>query len=210
MKIKLLLLIVLMSVNFSWSQGKSFWQRQSKATNQTIKASKQNLPKTQTYGLSIEGLKQALVNVPKRNDGSKSSNVILSFPDENGQFERFRIVEASVLHPDLAEQFPDIKSYAGQGVDDPTAVIRFSISPLGFQSMRLSANKPAAFIEAYTEDLSQYTVFTRSQRLDFSDDFECTVTDKMNNAMDSGFGSFNNWRIYCVSWWNKSFGSCCN
>ena len=137
MKIKLLLLIVVMSVNFSWSQGQSFWQRQSKKPNQTIKASKQNLPKAQTYDLSIEGLKQALATVPKRNDGSKSSNVVLSFPNEEGQFERFRIVEASVLHPDLAEQFPDIKSYAGQGIDDPTAVIRFSISPLGFQSMRL-------------------------------------------------------------------------
>ena len=168
------------------SQGKALWQKQTTNNNLRVKSSKQNLPKTQTFTLNTEGLKQALSTKPKRGDFSKSSNVVLSFPDANGQFERFRIVEASVLHPELAAQFPHIKSYAGQGIDDPTAVIRFSVSPLGFQSMRLSANKPATFIEAYTEDLSQYTVFTRAQRLDYSDDFECSVTDTMNKEMDSG------------------------
>ena len=181
-----------MSVNFSWSQGRSFWQKQSTKTNATLKPSKKNLPKTQTFGLNIQGLREALANTPKRNDGSKSSNIVLSFPNELGQFERFRIVEASVLHPDLAAQYPEIKSYAGQGIDDPTAVIRFSISPLGFQSMRLSANKPASFIEAYTDDLSQYTVFTRSQRLDYSDDFECEVTDSVNKNLDNGDASMRN------------------
>ena len=61
--------------------------------------------------------------------------------------ERFQIFEAPVLHPDLAARYPGIKSYAGQGIDDPVAVIRFSVSPLGIQTMRLSASEKAVFIE---------------------------------------------------------------
>gem|GEM_PF-332424 len=175
-----------MSSSIAMSQSKTLWQKQSFKNNLKVKSNKQNLPRTHTFSLDTDGLRQALVKTPQRGGLAKVSNVVLSFPNADGEFERFRIFEASVLHPDLAAQYPNIKSYAGQGIDDPTAVIRFSVSPLGFQSMRLSATKPASFIETYTEDSSQYTVFTRAQRLDYSDDFECTVTDTMNKEMDSG------------------------
>lgn len=71
-------------------------------------------------------------------------------------------------------------------MDNPTAIIRFSISPLGFKSMRLSANKPASFIESYTNDLSMYTIFKRADVFDYTDDFECTVTEVMNKKIASG------------------------
>ena len=186
MRIKLLLLIVLMSTSFAMSQSKVLWQKQSFDKTSRIKSSKQNLPQTQVFTLNIEGLKQALTEAPKREQFSTPSNVVLSFPNSEGKLESFRIVEASVLHTDLAERYPNIKSYAGQGIEDPTSVIRFSVSPLGFQSMRLSANKPASFIEAYTEDLSQYVVFKRVDKIDYTNDFECSVTDSMNRNFNSG------------------------
>ncbi len=92
------------------------------------------------------------------------------------------------MHPDLMAKYPNIKSYAGQGVEDPTARIRFSISPLGLQSMRLSANSEASFIEPYTNDLTQYTVYKRSDKTaDFSD-FECEV----KNAADKKIAGVSN------------------
>ena len=54
--------------------------------------------------------------------------MLIQFPNSKGKFESFRIVEASTMAPALQSQFPGIRSYAGQGVDDPTAVLRFSIS----------------------------------------------------------------------------------
>ncbi|OUR93868.1 hypothetical protein A9Q87_03925 [Flavobacteriales bacterium 34_180_T64] len=186
MKIKLLSLILLISTTITFSQSKSLWQQQAPASISKIKAEKRNLPKTQSFSLNIEGMKRALENVPRRGQLARTSNVIISIPNDLGKFERFRVVEASVMHPDLAAKYPNIKSYAGQGVDDPSAVIRFSISPLGFQSMRLSANNPATFIEPYTNDLSMYTVFKRSDKIDFIDDFECSVTESVNEALNSG------------------------
>ncbi|WP_081988251.1 immunoglobulin-like domain-containing protein [Psychroserpens jangbogonensis] len=188
MKIKLLLLVFLMSTSFAMSQGKALWQKQPIDNNLRVKPSKQDLPRSQTFSLNTEGLRQALEKTPKRGDLSKSSNVVLSFPNANGEFERFRVFEASVMDTELAARYPEIKSYAGQGIDDPTAIIRFSVTPLGFQSIRFSANKPASFIEAVTEDASVYSVFTRANKLNVNNDFECSVTESMNRSMNSDSG----------------------
>jgi hypothetical protein len=177
---KLFFALMFLSATLAFSQQNNFWTKQSAVSNSRVKASKQNLPKTQTYSLNIEALKQVLKQAPSRDKQSKSSNVIVAFPNSNGIMESFRIVEASNLDSELQAKYPEIRSYAGQGIEDPTAVIRFSVSPLGFQSMRLSANQPASFIEAYSTDLSQYTVYKRTDRQIEADDFECQVTDAMN------------------------------
>ncbi len=187
MKLKLGILIFIMSFNFAMSQNKTFWQKESIDNSRTIKSSKLNLPKTQTFTLNIEALKQALVNAPQREAlHNNSSGIILSFPNDQGKLERFKVAEASVFSPELQARYPDIRSYVGQGVDDPTAIIRFSISPKGFQSMRLSAYMPATFIEALTDNASHYTAFKRADKINFNDDFECEVTESMNKRLNVG------------------------
>ncbi|MFK7781203.1 reprolysin-like metallopeptidase, partial [Psychroserpens sp.] len=192
MKIKLLLLIFVMSSSFAMSQSNSLWQKQTISNNFIVKSSKQDLPRSQTFALNTENLRQTLANVPQRGKFTNGSNVVMSFPNANGDFERFRIFEASVMQPELAERYPEIKSYAGQGIDDPSAVIRFSVTPLGFQSIRFSANKPATFIETLTDDASVYSVFTRANKINIDNDFECSVTESMNNTMNSQNISFRN------------------
>lgn len=185
MKVKLLLLVFVMSTSFVLSQNNSIWQKLTSNTNLRVKAGKESLPRTQTFRLNLENFKQDLVNTTQRSSVSKASNVVLSFPNADGQFERFRVFEASVMHPELAARYPEIRSYAGQGIDDPTAVIRFSVTPLGFQSITLSANKPATFIETLTEDGSIYSIYTRANRINYNNDFECSVTESMNRSMNS-------------------------
>ncbi|WP_250433720.1 reprolysin-like metallopeptidase [Hanstruepera flava] len=180
---KILLFIILMSTGFVFSQNKSFWKRETVKPTVSIKESKQALPKAQTFTLDIEGLKQALLQSPKREEFRRQSNVILSFPNSEGVMERFRIFEASNLHPDLQARYPDIRSYAGQGIDDPSAVIRFSMSSLGFQSMRLSANSPATFIESISEDGQLYTAFTRAERINRQNQFECEISESLNQQV---------------------------
>ncbi|WP_298893481.1 immunoglobulin-like domain-containing protein [uncultured Psychroserpens sp.] len=187
MKQRLLLLIFTMSVSFAMSQSKTLWQKQTIDNSKQIKASKQDLPRTQTFTLNIDVLKQSLVNAPQRNNlYDVSSGVVLSFPNDEGKLERFRIAESSTMSPDLQARYPEIRSYVGQGIDDPSAIIRFSVSPLGFQSMRLSANMPATFIEPYTEDLTLYTAYKRADKLNYNNDFECEVTDQVNQKLDNG------------------------
>lgn len=191
MKIRLgALLLLLLSANFALSQSRSLWQTQNVDRTKQVKASKRDLPKTHTFTLNIDGLKQLLSNAPQRNAMyNVTSGLILEFPNDQGKFEAFKIAEAPVLNPELQERYPEIRSYVGQGIDDPTAIIRFSVTPLGFQSMRLSATMPTTFIEAYTQDLTQYTVFKRADKLSYTGDFECNMTESLNETLDNGSGS---------------------
>ena len=184
MKKTLLLLIILMSTTFMFAQSNSIWQKQTPASISKVKPNKQHLPKTQTYSLNFEALKQTLALSPQRGKFSGNSNVIVAFPNPDGQMEHFRVMEASVMHPDLSAKYPGIKSYAGQGIEDPTARIRFSISPLGVQSMRLSATRPVAFIEPYTNDNKLYTVYKRADKTDTFDDFECSLTETVKKGIN--------------------------
>ncbi|WP_296319330.1 immunoglobulin-like domain-containing protein [Winogradskyella sp.] len=187
---KILLIVFALSVSFAFAQN-SLWQKQT-ANSFDVKESRKNLPKNEVYSLNLNSLKSLLSQAPKRGEFSGQSNVIVSFPNEEGQFERFRIVEASVMHPELAARYPGIKSYAGQGVDDPADRIRFSVSPLGLQSMRLSSDKPASFIEPYTNDLSQYAVYKRQDKQPEQDSFECEVTAQANSLINGDSSNLRN------------------
>jgi len=65
------------------------------------------------------------------------------------------------MDPALAARYSDIKSYIGQGVENPASTIYFSLSPLGLQTMVVKADQSAEFIEPYTTDLSTYTVYRK-------------------------------------------------
>ena len=158
------LLLFLLSTTIALSQNKSFWQKQVSASNSKVKPSKQDLPKDKSFSLDLEGMKQVLKDAPVRGEFTGISNLIVDFPNSDGEMESFRIIEAPVLHKDLETKYPGIKSYAGQGIEDPSARIRFSVSSLGLNSMRFSANKPVSFIEPYTTDLQSYTVYKREDK----------------------------------------------
>ncbi|OEJ98685.1 hypothetical protein A8C32_05665 [Flavivirga aquatica] len=185
MKKLLPILLILFNSTFIFSQSSSFWEKVSSTKNAKIKKSKKDITAPNTYTLNIEGLKKALTNVPKRRNLSKKSETIIAFPNSLGNLENFRIKEASIMHPDLQARYPDIRSYVGQGIKDPSEVIRFSISPQGMHSMTLSASKRATFIEPYTEDLSYYRVYDRSKRTHV-DEFECKVTNQVNKTLNKG------------------------
>jgi hypothetical protein len=122
-----------------------------------------SIPKNATlFSLDISSLKTLLTNIPTRNRYNKSQGVVFSFPNQLGKLESYLVVEASVMKPELQNQFPDIRSFVGKGLDNPTSVIRFSLSPeKGLSSMVLS-DKKTIFIEPYSEDLKSYIVFTNS------------------------------------------------
>lgn len=65
----------------------------------------------------------------------ENSPAILSLPLPDGSEARFRIVDSPVLAPELAAQYPQIKSYRGQGVDNPSLTMRCSWTPSGLSAL---------------------------------------------------------------------------
>ena len=66
---------------------------------------------------------------------------IITLPLPGSGFARFSIEESSVMEPGLATRFPEIKSYRGQGLDDPALSMRCNFSPHGFYATVLAGER---------------------------------------------------------------------
>ncbi|ESU24383.1 hypothetical protein FEDK69T_08300 [Flavobacterium enshiense DK69] len=186
MKYRLLSIALLAFTSSSFAQnGGSFWKLSSKKSNVVTTQRGATLPTKNLFELDINGLKTALLNSPKRGINTEKSSVIVSFPNAEGQMERFRILEASNMEPGLAARFPEIKSYVGQGIDNPSSTIHFSVSPLGLQTMQVNADQSAVFIEPYSQDLKTYSVFKKADKLRSLSHFDCKVIDNATAAVAS-------------------------
>lgn len=119
-------------------------------------------------------LKQAII---KDLSNGKESNLLMTFPMPDGTNQVFKIYEAPVMHPDLCAKYPSIKSYAGFGIDDPTAYVRFGTSPSGFHAVIKSARTGSSYIDTYSKsDTDHYISYFRK---DFEKkdgfDYKCKV-----------------------------------
>jgi hypothetical protein len=94
-------------------------------------------------------LNSLLASTPDGVAEAETSEVILSLPLPDGTYGRFQIYQTAVMHPDLAAKFPEIQTYAGIGLDDPTAYARLDTTPKGFHAMILSVNG-RVFIDPYS------------------------------------------------------------
>jgi hypothetical protein len=76
----------------------------------------------------------------------------------DGKMAKFHVWESSIMEPGLAAKLPDIKTFAGQGIDDPYATIRFDYNPYtGFHAQILSTAKGRVFIDPYAKgDVNYY------------------------------------------------------
>jgi hypothetical protein len=110
--------------------------------------------------LNMTQLQAQLDRAPLENSAAARTNSsIMSLPLPDGSYGRFRIVESPVMEPGLAAKFPEVKTYLGQGEDDPTAVTRFDQTPAGFHAM-IRSSSGTIFIDPYQRgDIQHYVVY---------------------------------------------------
>jgi hypothetical protein len=110
-------------------------------------------------------------------DSAKNQDVRMTLPMPDGTFQEFRIWESSIMERPLAAEFPDIKTYIGQGVDDPTATVRFDMTPLGFHAQVLAAGR-TIYVDPYTAgDTTHYISYDKKGLRLGERRFSCLVED---------------------------------
>jgi subtilisin-like proprotein convertase family protein len=170
-----IVIIILFVSSTSAQKQESLWSKVSidKVKKEKVIFNKPTPNKSILVSLDIESFKLRLLNIAKRGLSSDNEGVRFDFPNQEGNFESYLVKEASVMTPELQAQYPEIRAYVGKGIDNPTAIIRFSLSPQkGLSSMVLS-DKKTVFIEPYSADLSQYMVFVNAAEDGLKADFEC-------------------------------------
>ena len=168
---------------FSQEKSNSLWKESNRIVLKNSSKSTQDYPKSSKYFyLNTDNLRKLLDNAPQRNDvQAKNSNIILQFPNSEGNMETFRIVEASSMTPDFQALFPNIRSYTGIGIDNPASIIRFSMSDENGLSSMVLSDKSTVFIEPSSEDLSTYVVYARSSSDARMSSFICETEEIQQN-----------------------------
>ncbi|NRD22253.1 T9SS type A sorting domain-containing protein [Winogradskyella litoriviva] len=141
--------------------------------------------KTEKYfKLNLEELKNKLQNVGTR---EHQGNTIIAFPNSNGELHNYRVFETPMMELELQAEYPNIKTYAGQGIENPSEIIRFSITSKGFHGMFLGMPNGTQFIDPFSDDGNIYTVYSKQNIEDLSFGFECGLIDdpKLNNIYEN-------------------------
>ena len=175
-KALLLLTTILFSIN-SFSQA-PIWSKSSvERIEYKEKVARKAMPTVfQVYSLDMTALKSQLLQAPSQDNFVGTSNVIVQFPSADGTLGNYRIYESAVMHPDLAVKYQDIKTYIGQGIEDPTASITISTTIFGLHTMTLSGKTGTTFIDPFTKDLKEYIIYNKSNLQD-TNSFTCEVKD---------------------------------
>ena len=131
--------LLLLSANFTIKaqNNTAYWNDIPAANIQSTGRQVTKPDVCRTLTLSIADIQNILKQAPsEKTIQAKFSNVIISLPYPDGSFKRFRMVDSPIMEQALADQVPEIKTYAGQGIDDPYSNVRLDISPAnGFHAM---------------------------------------------------------------------------
>ena len=169
------LIIVLLFCNGVYAQQvwQQVWQQVKGSYKSSDLALRESVPSQyQLFSLDMDALKKQLVNAPLRGNGK--SSVIVQFPDGDGEMKSFRIYEAPVMQEALSKKYPNMKSYVGQGVANPSETTRFSLTLYGLHNMMFS-DGGTSYTDPYTKDKQVYIVYNRSS-LSAPHTFKCGVT----------------------------------
>ena len=137
------------------------------------------------FRLSKKSLRPILNKAPLEGETFRQqSGIILNLPMPDGNFSRFRIKESPIMQSGLAAKFPNIRTYIGQGIDDPTATTRFDMTQNGFRAIVLSKNG-TTYLEPYAKNNTENYISFNKQSALRNGEFVCLFDEE--NIKDESF-----------------------
>jgi subtilisin-like proprotein convertase family protein len=159
-----LFFLLFVAYSSSFAQN-NFWTSFSEAAFSGRQSQREIFPKKyKTLTLDTAGVKRLLGAVPKESTtAARNNSVVITLPMPDGSVSRFRIVETAMMEPGLAKEFSNIKTYGGQGIDDPYATIQLDWNELGFHGMIISPVNGTIFIDPYARGTkTQYISYNKA------------------------------------------------
>ncbi len=170
-KLRLVFTISIVFLCFYGSAQSTYWQQETIQKNSDQRVlNRFDVKKGMVFSLKTSSFQKELKTLSTLKKNSK----VVYFPNEMGKLIPFQVSESSVLAPELAAKYPNIKSYKGHALGDSKDKIRFSISHKGFQGMIVHIdNKASTFIQKTKGD--RYMLYSRDTKDVLEGDFTCAT-----------------------------------
>ncbi len=113
--------------------------------------------------LDFPAMVNALRNAPAEGSpAARAGSLQVQLPMPDGSLETFRVWESSVMHPDLAAKFPQIRTFAGRGLSDPSRTVRLGYGPDGFHAVVAGSAGGSLVIPLASAQTQYYACFPHS------------------------------------------------
>ena len=154
--------------------GEGLWQEIDEKTI-SVQGDRATIPNVyRTFRLDQKQLASLLAGAPKEfSQAAAVATVIITIPLPDGRLAKFHIQESPIMEPELAAEFPQVKTYRGQGIDDPTATTRFDWTPDGFHAIVLSSGN-TFYVDPYSKgDTANYISYYKRDLQKQGQSFQC-------------------------------------
>lgn len=164
MKIKQLLYLGIFMISISLGKAQDFFTKISERSVSAKQGDRLIQPERfLTYKLDVAGMKSYFQSVPELRDTDykdKAPIIILPMPD--GTKAKFKIWKSAVMAPELADKFPQLVTFTGQGVDDQYATLKLDFTELGFHAQIKSVVTGDTYIDPYAKnDIDHYIIYKK-------------------------------------------------
>lgn len=188
----ILILFLFLTTTVTAQKVTGLW---AKVTKEKVSNSAKSLRKSEPikaafYQLDLDKLKLQLKNAPVRGESIKVSNVVIEFPNAEGELVSYSVKEAPVMVPEFQVKHPEMRSYVGQGIDNPASLIRFSITPQGLHTMSLNTKQGAQYIDPYTKNGKHYIVYNKRDLPILKDSFICEAINENSREQSDNVQEF--------------------
>ena len=158
--LRLFFISLFSTISYSSIAQSKFWtaSNDAEATNSNLK--RVTIPKHYlTFKLDTTALLDALRQAPEEfSTAARLNPLIISLPMPNGEQKHFSITSYSMMEPALANEFPDIRTYSGQGIEDPTATLKMDWTAFGLHVMILSPTSESVWIDPFARGEKEYYI----------------------------------------------------
>ncbi len=130
---------------------KSYWTDIPETVANAAKGERVLIPnKYRTVALNEEAMLNDLRSAPAEfSQQAQLQPMIIALPMPDGSTRHYKISEYNMMEPGLRDKFPSIRTYSGQGIEDPAAVIKADWTGFGFHAMILSPSG-SVWIDPYS------------------------------------------------------------
>jgi len=151
---KLLLLFLLNTYFLSAQNSETFWEDASTTRLESVDSDIWIAPSiSRSVSLDLSAFERFLNEAPLRS--ANATPLVIPIPMPDNTIQQFAVEQTLIMEESLARQYPEIKTFVGTGIEDPSAKIYLDITPKGFHGMILSP-EGTVYIDPYFENSNEF------------------------------------------------------
>ncbi len=140
--------------------NEQFWSDDTSISQRAVSKSHITANNGRKLSLQFESFTTQVKEIRKAKPGRQPfEGAIIRLPLPDGTFGQYKVAESPIMDDRLAFKYPQIKTYAGQALNNPSTTIRFDITPDGFHAIIFLEDNTVYIDPLYVNNTTKYLAY---------------------------------------------------